>query len=87
MMQAWTNFIDQLRANIPKPDVDARATALHSQHSIAIHFGLLDLTAEGLDTPVNDLALARKAHAVENTAFIAPRLGEIFNIRPSNSNE
>jgi hypothetical protein len=37
--------------------------ALHSQHSIAIHFGLLDLA---------------KAHAVEDTAFIAPRIGEAF---------
>jgi L-ascorbate metabolism protein UlaG (beta-lactamase superfamily) len=51
---------------------------LHSQHSIAIHFGLLDLAAEGLETPVNDLAVARKTQGVEETAFIAPHLGEIF---------
>lgn len=51
---------------------------LHSEHSIAIHFGLLDLAAEGYDAPVNDLATARNAHGVEDAAFVAPHLGEVF---------
>jgi L-ascorbate metabolism protein UlaG (beta-lactamase superfamily) len=52
---------------------------LHSQHSIAIHFGLLDMASEGYDAPVQDLAVARKTHGVEETAFVAPHIGEVFD--------
>ena len=52
--------------------------ALHSQHSIAIHFGLIDSAGESYEAPVNDLAVARKAHGVEETQFVSPHLGQVF---------
>lgn len=61
------------------PDDAVRAHIdLHSQHSIAIHFGLIDNASESYEAPVHDLAIARKAHGIEETAFIAPRLGQLF---------
>jgi hypothetical protein len=51
---------------------------LHSQHSIAIHFGLIDIAGESYEAPVNDLAVARKTHAVEEAQFVAPHLGEVL---------
>jgi hypothetical protein len=51
---------------------------LHSEHSIAIHFGLIDIAGEGYEAPVEDLAVARKAHGVEETQFVAPQLGQVF---------
>ncbi len=51
---------------------------LHSEHSIAIHFGLIDNAGESYAAPVNDLAVARKAHAVEETQIVAPHLGQVF---------
>jgi L-ascorbate metabolism protein UlaG (beta-lactamase superfamily) len=61
------------------PDEAVRAHLdLHSQHSIGIHFGLLDMAGEGYDAPVNDLIVARRAHGVDATRFVAPRYGQIF---------
>jgi L-ascorbate metabolism protein UlaG (beta-lactamase superfamily) len=51
---------------------------LHSEHSIAIHFGLLDMAGESYEAPVNDLALARKTHGVQEAQFVAPHLGQVF---------
>jgi hypothetical protein len=51
---------------------------LHSEHSIAIHFGLIDNAAESYAAPVNDLTVARKAHGVEEASFVAPHIGQIF---------
>jgi L-ascorbate metabolism protein UlaG (beta-lactamase superfamily) len=51
---------------------------LHSQHSIAIHFGLLDMASEGYDAPAKDLAAARKTQGVDETQFVAPHLGQVF---------
>ena len=51
---------------------------LHSEHSIAIHFGLIDNAGESYEAPVNDLAVARKAHGVEEARFVAPHLGQVF---------
>jgi L-ascorbate metabolism protein UlaG (beta-lactamase superfamily) len=51
---------------------------LHSQHSIAIHFGLIDNAAESYEAPVHDLAIARNTHRIGETAFVAPRLGQRF---------
>lgn len=51
---------------------------LHSEHSIAIHFGLLDMAGESYEAPVNDLAVARKTHGVDETQFVAPRLGQVL---------
>jgi hypothetical protein len=51
---------------------------LHSEHSIAIHFGLIDNAAEGYTAPVNDLALARNVHGIAEGSFVTPRIGQIF---------
>jgi L-ascorbate metabolism protein UlaG (beta-lactamase superfamily) len=51
---------------------------LHSQHSIAIHFGLIDNAGESYDAPVHDLAIARRSHGIEEAAFVAPHLGQLF---------
>jgi L-ascorbate metabolism protein UlaG (beta-lactamase superfamily) len=61
------------------PDEAVRADLdLHSQHSIGIHFGLIDNAGESYDTPINDLVLARRAYGVEATRFVAPRYGQIM---------
>jgi L-ascorbate metabolism protein UlaG (beta-lactamase superfamily) len=51
---------------------------LHSEHSIAIHFGLIDNAGESYEAPANDLAAARKTHGVEELRFVAPHLGQVF---------
>jgi L-ascorbate metabolism protein UlaG (beta-lactamase superfamily) len=51
---------------------------LHSQHSIAIHFGFLDLAAESYEAPVNDLAVARGVHGIAEVNFVAPHVGQVF---------
>jgi L-ascorbate metabolism protein UlaG (beta-lactamase superfamily) len=51
---------------------------LHSQHSIAIHFGLIDNASESYEAPVHDLAIARRTHGIEKAAFVAPHLGQVF---------
>jgi L-ascorbate metabolism protein UlaG (beta-lactamase superfamily) len=61
------------------PDEAVRAHIdLHSQSSIAVHFGLIDNAGESYDAPVTDLAAARRAHGVETAAFVAPRHGQVF---------
>jgi L-ascorbate metabolism protein UlaG (beta-lactamase superfamily) len=51
---------------------------LHSQHSIAIHFGLIDNAGESYEAPVRDLASARQAHGVDEATFVAPMIGQVF---------
>jgi L-ascorbate metabolism protein UlaG (beta-lactamase superfamily) len=51
---------------------------LHSEHSIAIHFGLIDNAAESYTAPVNDLAIARNLHGIAELDFVAPHIGQIF---------
>jgi L-ascorbate metabolism protein UlaG (beta-lactamase superfamily) len=51
---------------------------LHSEHSMAIHFGLIDNAAESYTAPVNDLAIARNAHGIAEANFVAPHIGQIF---------
>ena len=51
---------------------------LHSQHSIAIHFGLIDNAGESFDAPVEDLAAARQANGIDPTTFVVPVLGQVF---------
>jgi L-ascorbate metabolism protein UlaG (beta-lactamase superfamily) len=51
---------------------------LHSEHSIGIHFGLIDNAGESYEAPVNDLAVARKNHGIQEAQFVAPHLGQIF---------
>jgi L-ascorbate metabolism protein UlaG (beta-lactamase superfamily) len=61
------------------PDEAVRAHRdLHSEHSIAIHFGLLDMAAESYEAPVKELAAARRAHGLEEATFVAPHIGQVF---------
>jgi len=61
------------------PDDAVRAHIdLHSQDSIAIHFGLIDNAGEGYEAPVSDLGIARRAHGIADAAFVAPHLGQRF---------
>ena len=61
------------------PDEAVRAHIdLHSEHSIAIHFGLLDMALESYEAPVNALAAARTAHGVDDVAFATPNPGQSY---------
>jgi L-ascorbate metabolism protein UlaG (beta-lactamase superfamily) len=61
------------------PDEEVRAHLdLHSQHTIGVHFGLIDNAGESYDTPINDLIAARSAHGVDATDFVAPHYGQVF---------
>lgn len=51
---------------------------LHSEHSIAIHFGFLDLAGDSYEAPVDALAAARRTHQVAAGEFVAPHLGQVF---------
>jgi L-ascorbate metabolism protein UlaG (beta-lactamase superfamily) len=51
---------------------------LHSRHSIAIHFGLIDNAGESYEAPLTDLAAARRAHGVDPVSFVAPTLGQAY---------
>jgi len=51
---------------------------LHSEHSVAIHFGLIDNAAESYTAPVNDFAVARNAHGIAEVDFVAPHIGQTF---------
>jgi L-ascorbate metabolism protein UlaG (beta-lactamase superfamily) len=51
---------------------------LHSEHSIAIHFGLIDNAAESYTAPVDDLALARNVRGIADGDFVAPQIGQMF---------
>ena len=51
---------------------------LHSEHSVAIHFGLIDNAGESYEAPATDLATARKANGVDEATFVTPRLGQVF---------
>ena len=61
------------------PDEAVRAHLdLHSQHSIAIHFGLIDNAGESYEAPIDDLIAARRAHGVDSTRFVAPHYGQVL---------
>ena len=51
---------------------------LHSQSSVAIHFGLIDNAGESYDAPGNDLIAARRAYGIDAKDFVAPRYGQVF---------
>jgi len=54
---------------------------LHSEHSIAIHFGLIDNAAESYTAPVNDFAVARNGHGITEVT-LSPRTSDRpFSIR------
>jgi hypothetical protein len=68
------------------PDEAVRAHIdLQSEHSIAIHFGLIDNAGESYTAPVDDLAVARNAHGIAEVDFVAPHIGQIFSIRGMNA--
>lgn len=45
---------------------------LEAQESLGMHFGTFQLTNEGIDTPVQDLELARIKHKVQNFFYLLP---------------
>ena len=64
------------------PDEAVRAHLdLGSPLSVAMHFGCFQLTDEGIDEPVQDLAAARERHGVPASAFRVLRPGETIAIR------
>jgi L-ascorbate metabolism protein UlaG (beta-lactamase superfamily) len=62
-----------------KPDEAVLAHIdLHSEHSIAIHIGLIDNAGESYTAPVKDLAVARNVHGIAEVNFVAPHIGQSF---------
>jgi N-acyl-phosphatidylethanolamine-hydrolysing phospholipase D len=49
---------------------------LGARVSVATHFGCFELTDEGIDAPVVELAAARQRHAVAEQAFQVMETGE-----------
>ena len=49
---------------------------LQARRSIGTHFGCFQLTDEGIDEPVRELAVARRRHGIRDDAFIALETGE-----------
>ena len=69
-------FIYRMHMN---PDEAVRAHLdLHSENSVALHFGLIDNAGESYEAPVNDLIAARRAHGVEAARFVAPAYGQVL---------
>ncbi|HKC38936.1 MAG TPA: MBL fold metallo-hydrolase, partial [Gemmatimonadales bacterium] len=69
-------FMFRLHMN---PDEAVRAHLdLHSQNSIAIHFGLIDNAGESYEAPIDDLIAARRAHGVDSAKFVAPHCGQVL---------
>jgi L-ascorbate metabolism protein UlaG (beta-lactamase superfamily) len=62
------------------PDEAVRAhLALRSRLSVAMHFGCFQLTDEGIDEPLRELAVARQRHGVGD-AFRVLQPGETIGI-------
>lgn len=58
------------------PDEAVRAhLALGARRSIGMHFGTFQLTDEGIDAPLRDLAVARTAHGVAEVDFTTLAFG------------
>jgi hypothetical protein len=45
-----------------------------------MHFGTFQLTDEGIDVPLRDLAAARVRYGVPADAFRAPDVGEVLRL-------
>ena len=59
------------------PDQAVRAhLALGARESIGMHFGTFNLTDEGIDAPLHDLAAARHAHGLPEAVFATLDFGE-----------
>jgi L-ascorbate metabolism protein UlaG (beta-lactamase superfamily) len=64
------------------PDEAVRAhLALGARRSLAMHFGTFQLTNEGIDAPLRDLAAARAAHGVAEGDFSALEFGGTATFR------
>lgn len=64
------------------PDEAVRAhLALGAGRSLAMHHGTWQLTDEGYDAPVRDLAAARAKHGLRDEEFQAPAFGETLMSR------
>ncbi len=50
--------------------------------SMGVHFGTFELSDDGQFEPVTDLALAREAKGVSQTAFHAPEFGGGYDVPP-----
>jgi L-ascorbate metabolism protein UlaG (beta-lactamase superfamily) len=53
-----------------------------ASQSIAMHFGTFQLTAEGIDEPIHDLASALDANGVPRSRFRALAFGDSFRLEP-----
>lgn len=51
-----------------------------ARRSVAMHFGTFQLTDEGIDAPVEELAVALQTEGIGDTVFHAPRIGETIKI-------
>jgi L-ascorbate metabolism protein UlaG (beta-lactamase superfamily) len=49
---------------------------LSAKHSIGMHFGTFQLSAEAIDQPLHDLARALKEQGVPESAFVTLEVGE-----------
>ena len=59
------------------PDEAVRAHLdLAARTSVATHFGCFQLTDEGIDDPVRELASARERHGVDEDQFQVLEVGE-----------
>ncbi len=66
------------------PDQAVRAhLALGARESIGMHFGTFNLTDEGIDAPLHDLAAARATHGVAPESFHTLDFGETRTFRAS----
>jgi L-ascorbate metabolism protein UlaG (beta-lactamase superfamily) len=52
---------------------------LHAKQSIAMHFGMFQLTNEGIDVPLKDLEIAKAKHKVENFKTLRPGQNFVIN--------
>jgi L-ascorbate metabolism protein UlaG (beta-lactamase superfamily) len=70
-----------MREQHMNPDDAVRAHCdLDTPLSIATHFGCFQLTDEGIDDPVRDLAEARRVHGVDTASFRVLETGETLRV-------
>lgn len=69
-------------AHLNPEDAVAAHLDLNSKKSMGIHFGTFQLTYEGIDQPVIDLANALNDKQVPDSDFIVPEFGETFLFLP-----
>lgn len=71
-------FMEPMHMN---PDEAVRAhLALGARQSLGMHHGTFQLTDEGIDAPLHDLATARTAHGVTEPVFRPAKTGETLTV-------